>query len=119
NDWGNLLSSFFDNGELAASRADFSPKVDIVEEDNCFKLQAELPGMKKSDIQLEIKDQTLVLRGERKFTNEEKRENYQRIERAYGTFSRGFALPSNIDTQSIDAKYEDGVLQVTLNKRPE
>ncbi|UCD85006.1 MAG: Hsp20/alpha crystallin family protein [Deltaproteobacteria bacterium] len=94
----------------------WSPPVDIYETGDNIIMKAELPGISKNDINLEVKDNTLTLKGERKFEKEVKEENYHRIERSYGTFQRSFALPTNIERDKVEAKFQDGILEVTLPK---
>lgn len=99
-------------------RGDWLPPVDIYENDQHeIVLKAELPGMKKEDIDLRLENNMLTIRGERKRVNEVKDEQYHRIERAYGTFSRSFSLPTTVDPNRIHAEYKDGVLTVTLPPR--
>jgi HSP20 family protein len=117
-DLNSMLAGFFDN-EIDLPRQDFAPAVDIIENETSFSLKAEIPGIKKEDIKLEIKDNTLIISGERKFDKEEKRDNYHRIERSYGSFTRSFLLPNNVDSEKVDAKLEEGVLNVTLHKKSE
>ena len=97
----------------------FYPAVDIKEGDKEIALKAELPGMKKEDVHIDVNDGAITLRGERKFEKEDKKENYHRIERSYGSFHRSFTLPSTVDVENIKAKYKDGVLEVTLPKTEE
>jgi len=97
----------------------FYPAIDIYEEDKEIILKAELPGIKKKDVHVEINDGVLTLRGERKFENEDKRDNYHRIERGYGSFHRSFTLPTAVDRDKIKAHYKDGLLEVTLPKAEE
>jgi HSP20 family protein len=94
----------------------WSPAVDILEEKDEIVLKAELPGVALEDVDLQIKDDVLILRGERRFEQETKKENYHRVERAYGTFARSFQLPSIVDRSNIKAKLKDGVLEVKLPK---
>ena len=96
------------------------PAVDIFENDKQeLVLKAELPDMKREDITVTFENSTLTLKGERKFENEAKKEAFHRVERAYGTFSRSFSLPPTVDATRIAAKYESGVLTVTLPFREE
>jgi HSP20 family protein len=96
------------------------PAVDIFENAKQeLVLKAELPDMKREDITLTFENSTLTLKGERKFENEAKKEAFHRVERAYGTFSRSFSLPPTVDATRIAAKYEAGVLTVTLPFREE
>jgi HSP20 family protein len=97
----------------------WSPSVDIYETENALVLTAEVPGMKEDEIEIKIEDNTLILQGERKFEKETKEENYHRIERSYGSFYRSFTLPNSIDQDKIQAVHEDGVLKITMPKRPE
>jgi HSP20 family protein len=91
------------------------PAVDIVENGKQeLVLKAELPDMKREDIQVVFENNTLTLKGERKFENDVKQEQFHRVERAYGTFSRSFSLPSTVDATRIGAEYKNGVLTVTL-----
>src|ERR671912_685442 len=96
------------------------PAVDIFENGKQeLVLKAELPDMKREDIQVVFENNTLTLKGERKFDGDVKQEQFQRVERAYGTFSRSFSLPSTVDATRIGAEYKNGVLTVTLPFRDE
>ncbi len=97
----------------------WSPAVDIYETEHDIVLKAELPEVNQKDIDIRLENNTLTLRGERKFEKETKEENYHRVERAYGTFSRSFTLPSTVDQERIKAEYKDGVLKVTMPKKEE
>ena len=92
------------------------PAVDILEKESEIILKAELPGIALEEVDLQIQDDVLMLRGERHFERETKKENYHRVERAYGTFSRSFKLTSIVDKSGIKAKLKDGVLEVKLPK---
>jgi len=92
------------------------PAVDIREAEDAIFLDAELPGVEKGDVEVSVENNRLTLTGERKFENEEKRENYHRIERGYGHFSRSFTLPSAVDREKVEAKFKNGVLTVRLPK---
>lgn len=94
----------------------WTPPVDIYETDEKVVLRADLPGVDLQDIDLRIEDNTLILRGERKFAREEKQEDFLRIERSYGAFQRTFRLPGSVDQERIKATHRDGVLEVTLLK---
>ena len=96
------------------------PAVDIFENGKQeLVLKAELPDMKREDIQVVFENNTLTLKGERKFEDQIKQEQFHRVERAYGTFSRSFSLPSTVDASKIAAEYKNGVLTVTLPFREE
>ena len=97
----------------------WSPPVDIYETENEIILKAELPEIDQKDIDIKIEDNTLTIRGERKFEQETKKENYHRIERAYGKFSRSFSLPNTIDQEKIKATYKDGILKLVMPKKEE
>lgn len=101
-------------------RGDWIPAVDIFENDKHeLVLRAELPGIDRSDIDLRVENNMLTLRGERKREKEVRDEQYHRVERLYGTFSRSFTLPSTVDAGNVSADYRDGVLTVVLPKREE
>jgi HSP20 family protein len=97
----------------------WAPAVDIYEKDGNIVLKAELPGVDPKDVDARVENNVLTLRGERKFDNEVKRDNYHRVERAYGTFSRSFTLPNIVDTSNIKADFKDGVLHMVLPKKEE
>ena len=95
------------------------PAVDIFENENELVLTAEIPGIDEKDVEIKIEDNTLTLKGERKFEKETKEENYHRIERSYGSFYRAFTLPTYVDTDKIKAEHENGVLKISMPKREE
>jgi len=97
----------------------WAPSVDIYETENELVLNAEIPGINQEDIEVKIEDNTLTLRGERKFEEETKEENYHRIERSYGSFFRSFSLPHYIDQEKINAEHDNGVLRIHMPKKPE
>ena len=103
--------------ELTAST--WAPAVDIFETENDLVMTAEVPGIDEKDIEIKIEDNTLILKGARKFEKETKEENYHRIERSYGSFYRAFTLPNSIDPEKIQAEHENGVLKITMPKRTE
>ena len=94
----------------------FTPAVEISEDDEAYTINAELPGIDKKDVHIEVKDGVLTLRGERKHEHEEKEDGYFRTERSYGSFERSFALPEAADEEKIKASFNDGILTVTLPK---
>jgi HSP20 family protein len=93
-----------------------NPAVDIFENDNEIVLKAELPGMNVKDIEVRLENNILLLKGERHFEKEAKEENYHRMEREYGFFSRSFALPTTVNADKVTAEYKDGILKVVLPK---
>jgi HSP20 family protein len=97
----------------------WAPSVDVYETENELVIKADLPAVSEKDIDLRVENNMLTIRGERKFEQNVKEENYLRVERSYGSFSRSFSLPNTVDTQAIKAEYTDGVLSVTLPKRAE
>jgi HSP20 family protein len=121
----NRLNSIFNDfanatGELqneSLSAGNFIPPVDIYEDANRLVLKLEVPGIPQEDLQINLENQTLTVKGERKFVKDEKEENFHRIERRYGSFVRTFTLPSTIETESAQASYENGVLAITLPKK--
>ncbi len=102
-----------------AEMAAWVPAVDILEEKEAVKLTAELPGMKKEDVKIGIEDGVLTIKGERKFSEERNRDNYYRIERSYGSFSRSFTLPPTVEADKIKANMKDGILELYLPKKEE
>ena len=100
-----------------ASTTTWSPAVDIFETESEIVVKAEVPGMDRKDITLNLENNVLTLRGERRFLKETKEENYHRIERSYGGFSRAFSIPVTVDDEKIRADYQDGVLKIVLPKK--
>ncbi len=99
---------------------DWTPPVDIFEnKDHEIVLRAELPGLKREDIDIRVENSTLTLRGERKQESEANQDNYHRVERSYGSFSRSFSLPTTVNTEKVSATFADGVLTITLPTREE
>jgi HSP20 family protein len=97
----------------------FVPPVDIYEDEHAIILKLEVPGLEEKDIEVQLENSTLTVRGERKFEKEEKEENFHRIERRYGAFARSFTLPNTVDTGKVEASYENGILKIELAKRAE
>lgn len=95
---------------------DWAPAVDISETDQAYHIRADLPDVKKEDVKLTLEDGTLTLRGERRHIEEKKGERYHRMERSYGTFVRSFSLPQAIDENKVDAKFENGILEIEVPK---
>jgi HSP20 family protein len=100
-----------------AATTSWSPAVDIYETEGEIVVKAELPGLDRKAITLHLENNVLTLRGERKFQKETKEENYHRIERSYGNFSRSFSIPATVDEEKIRADYKDGVLMIFLPKK--
>jgi HSP20 family protein len=95
----------------------FRPAVDVYEDSEAVHLDVELPGIKAEDIKVDVEGDVLTIRGERKRENTSKKDGYQRFERAYGSFSRAFSLGQDVDAENVVAKYEHGVLKLSLNKK--
>ncbi|HEU5407635.1 MAG TPA: Hsp20/alpha crystallin family protein [Nitrospira sp.] len=117
------LSSFFGRTPVttgdkkeAITVAEWSPLVDISEDEKEYVIKAEVPEMKKEEIKINVHDDVLVISGERKYETEEKGKKYHRVERAYGSFMRSFVLPEDADGSKVNAEYKDGVLKVHLPK---
>ena len=112
----NLTQGF---GGEGIGRGAWNPSVDIYENKDQIVLEAELPGMKQEDFDLSIENNVITLRGERKFEKTDETDNYHRVERSYGAFTRSFTLPQTVSAEGATAEYNDGVLRVTLPKREE
>ena len=113
---GNAGRTFDDEG---IARGSWSPSVDIYENKEQIVLEAELPGMNREDFELTVENNVITLRGERRFEKKEDTDNYHRVERAYGSFTRSFTLPNTVSGEGASADYRNGVLRVTLPKREE
>ena len=107
---------FYDTEEVTAGGA-WAPVVDIVESENALTVKAELPGIEPRDVAVTIDNNVLTLKGERRLEKEVKKENYHRLERAYGTFARSFALPAFVDAENVKAEFKNGLLIVTVPKK--
>jgi HSP20 family protein len=97
----------------------FAPAVDVYEDEHNVTLKIEVPGIDEKDIDVRLENNTLNVHGERKIEKEEKEENYRRVERQYGSFTRTFTLPTTVDSEKVSATYDKGVLKVTLPKKAE
>jgi HSP20 family protein len=129
NPWGNMftlqnrMNHFFDDASYPVFKGDeelamcnWNPVVDIYDNDNNIVIKAELPGIDKKDIVIDVKDRVLTLKGERSLDNEVKEENFYRRERAFGKFERAFTLPTDVDSGEIKADFKDGVLKIDIPK---
>jgi HSP20 family protein len=105
--------------EDALTTTSFAPPVDVYEDEHAVTLKMEVPGIDEKDIDVRVENNTLTVRGERKFEKEEKEENFRRIERQYGSFIRSFTLPSSVDPGQARAHYDKGVLKINLAKKAE
>ncbi len=113
--FSDIMDEFF-NDAVTARRDNFVPSIDISETEDQFLISAELPGMKKDDINISLENSRLSISGERSFKNEEKGKKFHRVETQYGSFERSFQLPDNVDQESIQATYEDGLLNISIDK---
>jgi HSP20 family protein len=118
----NALNERFDrfmgkDWNTAMSTTAWNPSVDIFENDNEIVVKAELPGMEAKNIEVKLENNVLMLKGERRFEKEAKEENYHRIEREYGGFSRAFSLPTAVEDDKVTAEYKDGILKIVLPKK--
>ena len=104
-----------DGAEMASART-WAPPVDILEDQNEIVVRAELPGLKQEDIDIELTGDTLVIKGERKFEDAQRKDNYVRVERSYGAFQRVFTVGVPVEHDGVKASYKDGVLEVRLPK---
>ena len=117
--FNSLWDQFFASGPTSASREslwNWNPAVDVYENDDAIVVKAELPGVDKDKIAVDIQGRTLTLKGERSSENEVKEENYYRKERVHGRFERSFALPADVDPDSVKAQFKDGVLTIEVPK---
>ena len=118
------LASFFENfaeppGKEQLTAGTFVPPVDVYEDEQNLVLKLEVPGVNEEDLNVSVENNTLTVQGERKFEKEEKEENFHRIERRYGSFTRTFRLPNTVDAEKVEASYDKGILKITLAKRAE
>ena len=118
----NRLNSIFSDFAQPGSNeslatGSFVPAVDIYEDAQKVVVNVEAPGIKQEDLDVRVENNTLTIKGERKFESEEKEENFHRIERRYGSFVRSFSVPQTVDTENVAANYDAGVLTVTLAKK--
>ncbi len=106
-------------GEESLMSGSFVPPVDVYEDEHNIVLKMETPGIDQKDIDIRVENNVLTVHGERKLEKEEKQENFHRVERRYGTFTRSFTLPNTVDTDNVNADCDNGVLKITLAKRAE
>jgi HSP20 family protein len=122
-DMNRLFDSFFGRREAAGGNAYGSrrwiPAMDLVETDDRLVLRADLPGVRREDLSIEVKDGVLTVAGERRVEHEQKREGYHRVERSFGRFSRSLELPQGVEADGVDASLEEGVLEVRIPKPAE
>ena len=114
--FSSMIDRYFNDSMTRSGGSTFVPKVDILENEKSYELQVAAPGISKDDFKIELNDNVLTVSGERKFTNEKKDKNFHSIETQYGSFTRSFTLPENVDSSKIDAKYNNGILELTIPK---
>ncbi len=121
NEMNRLFTGAFPRGlsQEEITRGAWTPSVDIDEGKDQLVLEAELPGMKRQDVELSIENNIITLRGERKFEKKEENDNYHRVERGYGSFTRSFTLPPTVSGEGATANFIDGILRISLPKREE
>ena len=118
NEWDNFLTEFFGNGWERNSNA-WYPSVDISEDENAFTITADLPGISKKDINMNVKENVLTVSGNRNYEKKDKNDTYYRMERGYGQFNRSCQLPDNVMENKITAYFKNGVLPVCVPKSEE
>jgi len=114
-----LFRDSYGDRDEALATSTFAPAVDVYEDEHNITLNIEVPGIEEKDIDVRVENNTLTVHGERKFEKEQKEENFRRVERQYGSFTRSFTLPNTVDTESIQANYDKGVLKIQLAKKAE
>ena len=121
NRMNRLFREFYnpEGTEEALTTTAFAPPVDIYEDEHNITLKLEVPGIDEKDIDVRIENTTLTVHGERKIEKEEKEENFRRVERQYGSFTRSFTLPSSVHSGQVSAHYDKGVLKIKLAKKAE
>jgi HSP20 family protein len=105
--------------EESLTTSNFAPAVDVYEDEHNVTLKIEVPGIDEKDLDIRVENNTLTVHGERKFEKDEKEENYRRVERQYGSFTRSFTLPQTVDQESVVANYDKGILKIKLAKKAE
>jgi len=114
-----LFRDSFGDNQDALSTSNFSPAVDVYEDEHTVNLKIEVPGVDEKDLDIRVENNTLTVHGERKFEKEEKEENFRRVERQYGSFTRSFTLPQTVNAENVSANYDKGVLKISLPKKAE
>src|SRR4028119_323375 len=112
-------STFSRGGDDQMTRGAWNPSVDIFENQDQIVLEAELPGLKPENVEISIENNVLTLHGERRFEKKDEGDNFHRVERSYGSFTRSFTLPPTVSSETANAEFENGVLRLTLAKREE
>lgn len=114
--FSNMIDRFFNESLARTGGSTFVPKVDFLETEKAFELHVAAPGLNKEDFKIDLNDNVLTVSGERKFKDEKNEKNFYSLETSYGSFSRSFSLPDNIDSKKITAAYNNGILALTIPK---
>jgi len=116
--FSSLLDRFFNDSFNGMDKGmkNFAPQVDIAESKNAFEISVAAPGMKKADFNIDMKDGSITISGERKFEENKEEKNFHSLETQYGSFTRTFHLPDNINEDEVEASYEDGILNIVIPK---
>lgn len=116
--FSSLIDRFFTDAVARSGGSSYSfvPRVDIFEDDHGYQIHVAVPGMNKDDFKIDLNENYLTISGERKHTHERKEDRFYSVETQYGTFSRSFALPENVDANKIAAKYNNGILEIQVPK---
>jgi HSP20 family protein len=117
-DIARVHDRFFGPAATDRNGYQWKPSVDVFEDEAGVHVNVDVPGVKAEDLKIEVEKNVLTVRGERKLEHEDKKEGYHRVERYFGNFSRSFALGDEVNTENVEAKYENGVLRISLQKRP-
>ena len=110
NEVNRLFSGSFDRGESGMMRGDWNPSVDIFENKDQIVLEAELPGLKPEDVNISIENNVLTIHGERRFEKKDESDNFHRVERSYGSFTRSFTLPPTVSTENVEANFKAAIV---------
>ena len=114
--FSSVVDKFFNEAVTRNGGSEFTPKVDVIENEKSYEVHVAAPGLSKDDFRIELNENQLTVSGERKFSNEKKEKNYRSIETQYGKFTRSFQLPENVDAANINATYNNGILELTVPK---
>ena len=113
------FDKWFDQVANSPAAGTWQPAVDVYETEDSYVLKADLPGVNKEDIKIDVNNNALTIKGEKKLEEKTEKDNYMRVERSYGSFTRTFTLSDKVDSGNIKAAYKDGVLELTLPKKEE
>ena len=114
--FSSLVDRLFNESLARTGGSVFTPRVDVIENETSYEVQLAVPGLNKEDFKIEVNDNYLTVSGERKFTNEKKEKNFHSIETQYGSFERSFKVPAHVDSEKINARYNNGILELTIPK---